>query len=87
MSSAALSSLRLLAMMSIVLIGAIAQTAQVTGTITDVSGAAMPNAQVTATNIATGVARSSVTNEAGNYLVTSLFPGPYQIVVTSAGFK
>ncbi len=87
MSSAALSSLRLLAMMSIFLIGAIAQTAQVTGTITDASGAAMPNAQVTATNTATGVARSSVTNEAGNYLVTSLFPGPYQIVVTSAGFK
>ncbi|MEJ7608760.1 MAG: carboxypeptidase-like regulatory domain-containing protein, partial [Bryobacteraceae bacterium] len=63
------------------------QTAQVTGTVTDASNAAMPNAQVTATNTATGVTRSSVTNEAGNYLITSLFPGPYQLVAAAPGFK
>lgn len=66
---------------------AFAQTAQMTGTITDATGAAVPAAQVTATNTETGVARSSTANEAGNYLITSLFPGPYRITATAPGFK
>ena len=49
------------------------QTAQITGTVTDATGAAVPNAQIIATNTETGVSRSSVTNEAGNYLITRCF--------------
>lgn len=64
-----------------------AQTAQMTGTVTDSTGAAVPAAQVTATNIDTGVARSTTTNDAGNYLITALFPGPYRITAAASGFK
>ena len=59
--------------------GAWSQTAQITGAVTDPSGAAVTNTQVIATNTETGVSRSSITNDAGNYLITGLFPGPYQI--------
>ncbi len=65
----------------------LAQNAQVTGTVSDVSGAVVPGAQVTATNLDTGVSRSSTANDAGNYLITALFPGRYQITSSSPGFK
>ena len=39
-----------------------AQTAQMTGTISDQTGASVPNTTVTVTNVNTGVARSSITN-------------------------
>ncbi len=66
---------------------AFAQTAQLTGTVTDASGAVVPNAKVTATETATGVARSSTTNASGNYLITALLPGNYQVIAEAAGFR
>jgi hypothetical protein len=66
---------------------AFAQTAQLTGTVNDRSGAVVPNARVTATNVATGVARSATTNGSGNYLITALLPGNYQITTEAAGFR
>ncbi|MGH9627744.1 MAG: carboxypeptidase-like regulatory domain-containing protein [Bryobacteraceae bacterium] len=54
---------------------------------TDGTGASVPGAQVTATNVDTGVARSSVTNDAGNYLITTLFPGRYRVTASAPGFK
>jgi len=63
------------------------QTAQVTGKITDPSGSAVPNAKVVATNTNTGVARDTVTNEVGNYLITALLPGNYRITAEAPGFK
>src|SRR5206468_3102511 len=83
----AFSALRLLFGMGLLAGCAWSQTAQITGTLTDASGAIVPNAQVMATNTETGVSRSSVTNESGNYLITALFPGPYRVTATSAGFK
>ena len=56
-------------------VSAFAQTAQMTGTISDQTGASVPNTTVTVTNVNTGVARSSITNASGNYLVTALLPG------------
>src|SRR5215471_3442957 len=64
-----------------------AQTAQMTGTIFDQSGASVPNTVVTATNVDTGVARSGVTNSTGNYLVTALLPGNYRVTAQAPGFK
>ncbi len=64
-----------------------AQNAQVTGTVTDATGAAVPGVEVVATNVATGVSRPSITNDAGNYLITTLFPGQYQVTATARGFK
>jgi len=65
----------------------LSQTAQLTGTVSDSTGSMMPSAKVVATNIETGVARDSVTNEAGNYLITALLPGRYRITAEATGFK
>ncbi len=64
-----------------------AQTAQMTGAITDQTGASVPGTTVTVTNVNTAVARSSVTNSTGNYLVTALLPGTYRVTTQAAGFK
>src|SRR5205807_1454779 len=49
-------------------------TATLTGTVTDSTGASVPNAAVTATQISTGVARSTKTNEEGVYSIPYLNP-------------
>ncbi|HUQ94439.1 MAG TPA: carboxypeptidase-like regulatory domain-containing protein [Bryobacteraceae bacterium] len=66
---------------------AFAQTAQVTGTVTDSTGAVIAHAKVLVTNVETRVARESLTNERGNYLVTSLLPGRYEVMAESPGFR
>ena len=66
---------------------AYAQTAgQINGEVTDPSGAAIPNVPVTATNTATNVARSTVTNTAGIYGFPDLVPGTYQVKAAAPGF-
>ena len=66
----------------------LAQTAaEITGQVTDPSGAAVPNASVTATNTATNVARPTTTNSAGIYSFPELTPGTYQVKVAAAGFE
>ena len=66
----------------------LAQTAaEITGQVTDPSGAAVPNASVTATNTATNVARPTTTNSAGIYSFPELTPGTYQVRVAAAGFE
>src|SRR6266699_2212518 len=67
--------------------GAFAQTAQITGTIADQSGASIPNTTVTATNVNIGVARSGLTNASGNYVITALLPGQYKVTTQAPGFK
>ncbi len=57
------------------------------GTITDASGAVIPNATVTMTEVNTGVARSTSTGEAGNYVFANVPPGAYSVSVEVAGFK
>jgi Carboxypeptidase regulatory-like domain/TonB dependent receptor len=62
-------------------------TANLNGTVTDMSGATVPNAKVVVTNQATGVEWNAQTNSAGLYAVPSLQPGAYQITVTAPGFQ
>lgn len=62
-------------------------TANLNGTVTDMSGATVPNAKVVVANQATGVEWNAQTNGAGLYVVTSLPPGNYQITVTASGFQ
>lgn len=62
-------------------------TAEVLGTVTDTSGALIPGAVVTATNVATGVHAASVTDSKGNYTVVQLPPGVYQVTAEATGFK
>lgn len=62
-------------------------TAQISGTVKDQSGAVLPGVQVTATQTATGLARSEVTNEAGFYVLPNLPIGPYALEATLPGFR
>src|SRR5215510_16196659 len=63
------------------------ETAQISGTIKDSSGAVLPGVQVTATQTATGAKRSTVSNETGNYVLPSLPTGPYMLQAELPGFK
>lgn len=64
-----------------------ATTAQLTGRVSDPSGAALPGARVSVTNAATGAVRESLTNETGNYSVPMLEPGVYSLRVEKEGFS
>ena len=56
------------------------------GTVTDASGAAIPNVTVTATNDATGVKTTSTTNASGEYRITNLPAGTYTLSASATGF-
>jgi hypothetical protein len=58
-----------------------------TGTITDSSGATVPDAKVTVTNIATNVVHSAVSTSQGTYYITDLIPGTYRVKVEKGGFQ
>jgi len=62
------------------------QDATIVGTVTDSSGAALPNVAITATNVETGIARNSNTNETGQYVIPSLKIGHYNISAKATGF-
>lgn len=66
---------------------AFAQNAQVTGRVTDQTGAIVPGAAVSATNQQTGLARETVANSDGYFTILYLPPGTYNIAVKQAGFK
>jgi len=58
----------------------------INGTVTDPSGAAVPNAQVKATDKATGIDHSTVTTSDGLFAFQDLPVGTYKVTVTAAGF-
>ena len=62
-------------------------TALLRGTVTDSSGAVVPRATVTMTNVATGVSEKRPTDEAGRYMFTDLKPAVYRAKVEATGFK
>ena len=70
-------------------VAALAQTgaASLTGIVTDQSGAAVPGATVVATNQATNVDYTAVSNDTGNYTVTSLPVGTYVVKAELSRFK
>jgi hypothetical protein len=57
------------------------------GVVTDASGAAVPGATVTAKNVETSAARSTVTDDAGRYAVLALHVGEYEVRVAKTGFR
>jgi hypothetical protein len=61
--------------------------ATLTGTVTDSSGATIPKAQLTITDVSTGVAREVETDNAGLYSAPNLLPANYEIKVTAPGFS
>ncbi|MBN9658972.1 MAG: TonB-dependent receptor [Acidobacteria bacterium] len=62
-------------------------TSQINGTITDGTGAMMPEVGVTVINENTGIRWEVKTNQSGAYLVPLLQPGQYRINVQAQGFK
>ena len=84
--------LRAFALAVILMIGSCASTraqeagGTIVGTVTDPSGAAVANANVTIKNVATGVQRDSTTNADGVYTAPNLIPGTYEITITATGF-
>src|ERR1700748_809363 len=62
-------------------------TADILGTVTDASGAVVPNAAVTLTNLGTNEKRTVQTSGSGDYTFTLLPVGHYSIAVNATGFQ
>jgi hypothetical protein len=58
----------------------------ISGTVTDPSGAVIPNAQVKATETATGLEHNTVTTSDGEFSFQDIPLGPYKVTVTAPGF-
>lgn len=61
--------------------------ATLSGTVTDVSGAVIPNASVLIKNTATGVTRGVTTNSAGLFTAPNLLPDNYRVTFSAQGFE
>ncbi|MPY89383.1 MAG: hypothetical protein GEU99_15830 [Luteitalea sp.] len=59
----------------------------IVGTVKDSSDAAVPGATVTATATETNLVLTGVTNEAGNFTIANVLPGPYDVKVELQGFR
>jgi len=64
-----------------------AGTGALTGTVTDPSGATVPNVTVTATNTGNGQARTAQTGSDGSFTISLLPPGAYKVRFSAPGFK
>src|SRR3984893_17520548 len=63
------------------------QNGQFSGTVTDPTGAAVPNAKVTANNPETNLTVSATTNPTGSYTLKELPIGTYKLTAEASGFK
>src|SRR5580693_7413390 len=79
--------LLLLAVFSVSAAFSQAVSATIIGTVTDASGAAVPSAKVTVTEMNTGIAHAMTANGSGNYTLVDIPPGRYQVAVEVTGFK
>ena len=61
--------------------------ASLVGTVTDSSGAVVPGAEITITEVNTNFSRSATTNESGYYVFSNLNPGVYRVEAKLTGFK
>jgi Carboxypeptidase regulatory-like domain len=62
-------------------------TGTIGGTVTDPSGAVVPSATITVTEVGTGYSRSATTSEEGYYIIPSLRPGSHILTVEAPGFR
>jgi hypothetical protein len=61
--------------------------ATIQGTVTDATGAVVPGASITATNLETGLQRSTTSSGAGLYSMPNLPPGRYRVQMSAPGFQ
>ena len=71
----------------LVTVWACAQTGTIVGTVTDSSGAVVPNVAVTLVSQDTGLTRKTTSNQSGNYLAPLLPVGRFSITAEMTGFK
>jgi len=64
-----------------------ASTASIAGTVRDSSNSVLPGVTVTATQTATGIARTAISDETGRYTISSLAVGPYKLEFMLQGFR
>src|SRR5208282_990265 len=76
-----------LALFALVTIPLLAQTAEISGLISDPSGLSVPNATVNVKSSGTGAARRALSNQEGLYSVPALPPGSYDLIIEATGFK
>ena len=84
--------IRFLVFLSLALLvpfSALAQSSNgaINGNVRDDSGSALPGVAVTATNVATAVARTAVSNGTGHYEIPLLIPGTYRVSAELSGFQ
>ena len=80
-----------IALLAVVVFGALPMLAQfdtgtITGSVTDVSGAVVAHAAITVTNVGTGIQKSFVTDQNGNFVASSLPYGTYVVMIRASGF-
>ena len=73
-------------LMALPLIAQISGTGAISGVVRDPSGALVPGASITATSLATGLARNVVSSSKGDYAIQILQPGHYRLEITKQGF-
>jgi hypothetical protein len=83
----ALTIFSILAILFSVPIGAQVAGGTLSGTITDPSEKLVPQAQVSITNVATGITTTVTTDSDGFYIAPNLLPGEYQVTVSAKGFS
>jgi len=79
----------ILALLVLAVTPALAQinSGSMSGTISDSSGAVIPNAKITATEVQTGTVYNTIANSAGIYTLPTLLPGTYDVTVVAPSFK
>src|SRR6202790_4772568 len=86
------NGIRILGIVCLVLVVAVPLISQTTtgrslGTVRDQSGAALPAATVTVSDVQRGITRTVTTDDSGEYVVPNLTPGIYTVRAESRGFK
>lgn len=74
-------------LISATLVSAQAGKAELTGEVRDQSGALVTGSRVILTEVATSQTHSSIVTDSGDYTITSLKPGTYNVAVEADGFK
>src|SRR5260370_26864097 len=62
------------------------ETGQISGTVTDPTGAVVPNATIAIKNLGTNAVRTVTSGTSGAYIVPGLEPAQYELTITAAGF-